>query len=84
MANRFSKKKIILFLLNHKFVVLIRGPFYINFKVRVDVFLNNKTDLALTIHFHRAEYSIRSSDVLNSLKWSIRRKRKRALANYDV
>ena len=32
----------------------------------------------------RAEYSIRSSDVLNFLKWSIRRKRKKALADYDV
>ena len=34
------------------FVVLIRGPFLINFKVRVGVFLSNETDLALTIHFH--------------------------------
>ena len=52
MVTRCSKKKIALVLLNHMFVVLIRGPFKINFKVRFGVFLNNEADLALTIHFH--------------------------------
>ena len=49
MITRFSKEKITLVFLNHVFVALIRGPFEINFKVRV---LNNETDLALIIHFH--------------------------------
>ena len=44
--------KITFVLLNHVFFVLIRGPFYTNLKVRIGVFLNNETDLALTIHFH--------------------------------
>ena len=48
----FQRKKITLVLLNHVFVVLSRGPFQINFKVRVGVFLNDETDLTLTIHFH--------------------------------
>ena len=48
----FQRKKITLVLLNHVFVVLSSGQFQINFKVRVGVFLNNETDLALTIHFH--------------------------------
>ena len=52
VVARFSKNKITFVLLNHVFFVLIRGPFYTNLKVRIGVFLNNETDLALTIHFH--------------------------------
>ena len=52
VVTRFSKNKITFVLLNYVFVALIRGLFYINFKVRIGVFLNNETDLALTIHFH--------------------------------
>ena len=52
VVTRFSKNKITFVLLNYVFVALIKGPFKINFKVRIGVFLNNKTDLALTIHFH--------------------------------
>ena len=52
IVTRFSKKKKnTLVYLNHVFVVLSRGPFQINFNVRVGVFLNNETGLALTIHF---------------------------------
>ena len=52
VVARFSKNKITFVLLNHVFFVLIRGPFYTNLKVRIGVFLNNETDLALTIDFH--------------------------------
>ena len=52
VVARFSKNKITFVLLNYVFFVLIRGPFYTNLKVRIGVFLNNETDLALTIHFH--------------------------------
>ena len=52
VVTRFSKNKITFVLLNHVFFVPIRGPFYTNLKVRIGVFLNNETELALTIHFH--------------------------------
>ena len=42
---RFSKKKVISFLFHQR-------PIKSNCTVRVGVILNNKTDLALTIHFH--------------------------------
>ena len=35
-----------------------------NFKVRVGVFLNNETDLALTIHFH---YQIQNKGFLSTI-----------------
>ena len=47
VVARFSKNKSTLVLLNHVFFVLIRGPFYTNLMVRIGVFLNNETDLAL-------------------------------------
>ena len=68
MVTRFSKKKITLVLLNHMFVVLIRGSFKINFKVRFGVFLNNETDLALTIHFHLL-YQIQNKGFLSTIRF---------------
>ena len=60
VVTRFSKNKITFVLLSYVFVALIRGPFQINFKVRIGVFLNNETNLALTIHFHlpNTEYGL--------------------------
>ena len=52
VVARFSKNKITFVLLNHVFFVLIRGLFQIKLKVRIGVFLNKETDLALAIHFH--------------------------------
>ena len=52
VVARFSKNKITFVLLNRVFFVIIRGPFYTNLKIRNSVFLNNETDLALTIHSH--------------------------------
>ena len=52
VVTRFSKNKITFVLLNYVFVALIKDPSYINFKVRIGLFLNNETDLALTIHFY--------------------------------
>ena len=52
VVARISKNKITFVLLNRVFFVIIRGPFYTNLKIRNSVFLNNETDLALTIHSH--------------------------------
>ena len=64
VVTRFSKNEVTFVLLNHVFVVLIRGPFLINLKVRIGLFLNNETDLALTIHF---TYKIQNKGFLSTI-----------------
>ena len=61
VVTRFSKNKITFVLLNYVFVALIRGPFQINFKVRIGVFLNSETDFGFDNSFSLTKYRIRAS-----------------------